>query len=359
MDSKEKEIKEELVRYFGVKGFERVDEVGRACWLYQPYVSGGSNTSGGVNESYVHVERVFVNFLTDIQSNVTTNGNRSVFTVDMFVNMFYKEFIKTVFDNAHNNNNTSSSSSNNNKDYTTYAKRYAVSKRLTLIHKFKTQITPLPSSSPSSFAITLVRIVNHQPSQYSITFTHSTQHNTNDNDKHISTLTNITITEPTCVSFLNKHFPSIECDTSLNEFSFTIDKNNTFYYETPRYSFFKLFIENIDDILDANTNELYINFEVRNPSNAQETMYFLFTFHLSNDMKLRLVHDIEKYLHEISIDGVGRKELLEKVLHMYFKESKAKIMAVVNKEVNGYEINKVNTMPQEDKDDKDKGCVVL
>lgn len=352
MDSKEKEIKEELVRYFAVKGFERVDEVGRTCWLYQPYVSGSGN------ESYVHVERVFMNFLTDIQNNVITKGNRSVFTVDVFVNMFYKEFIKTVFDNAHNNNtntnNTSNTNTNTNKDYTTYVKRYAVSKRLTLIHKFKTQITPSTSPSPSSFAITLVRIANHQPSQYSITFTHSTHHNTNDNDKHISTLSNITITEPTCVSFLNKHFPSIDCDTSLNEFSFTIDKNNTFYYETPRYSFFKLFIENIDDILDTNTNDLYINFEVRNPSNAQETMYFLFTFHLSNDMKLCLVHDIEKYLHEISIDGVGRKELLEKVLHMYFKESKAKIMAVVNKEVNGNEIHKVNTMPQED-----KGCVVV
>ena len=351
MDSKEKEIKEELVRGFAVKGFGRFDEVGRGCWLYQPYVSGGGV---GVNESYVHVERVFMNFLTDIQSSVVT---KSVFTVDMFVNMFYKEFIKTVFDNAHNNN-TNTSNTNANKDYTTYVKRYAVSKRLTLIHKFKTQIIPSSPPSPSSFAITLVRIANHQPSQYSITFTHSTHHNTNNTDKHISTLPDITITEPTCISFLNKHFPSINCDASLNEFSFTIDKNNTFYYETPRYSFFKLFIENIDDILDINTNDLYINFEVRNPSNHQETMYFLFTFHLSNDMKLRLVHDIEKYLHEISIDGVGRKELLEKVMHMYFKESKAKIMAIVNKEVNGYEFNKVNTMPQEDKD-KDKGCVVV
>ena len=340
MDSKEKDIKEELLKCFNTKGYDRFDVVGSSCWLYQPYAY------STVNESYVHVERVFANFLTDIQSNVT-KSNRSSFTVDMFVNTFYNEFVKTVFDN-----NTRNNSINSNKDYKTYVKRYAVSKRLTLIHKFKTQITS-SSSSSSSFAITLIRIANHPPSQYSITFTHSTHHN---NDKHVSTLNNISITEPTCMSFLNKHFSSIECDASLNEFSFTIDKNNCFYYETQRFSFFKMFIENIDDILDTNTNDLYVNFEIHNPSNPQETVYFLFTFHISNEMKLQLVHDIEKYLHEISIDGVGRKELLEKVIHMYFKESKAKIMGIVNKELCDYEYNKVSTMPQ---DDKDKGCVVI
>ena len=169
-------------------------------------------------------------------------------------------------------------------------------------------------------------------------------------------LNDIVVAEPTSISFLNKHFASIECDASLNEFSFTVDRNYCFYYETQRFSFFKMFVENIDDVLDTNTNDLYVNFEIHNPSEPQETVYFLFTFRMNNDMKLRLVQESEKYLNEISIDGVGRRELLEKVLQLYFKESRAKIMGIVNEGLSVYEYSKVRTMPRVD---KDKGCVVV
>ena len=75
-----------------------------------------------------YVERIFTNFLSDIQRSATATSTKT-FTVDTFVNVFYNAFIKTVFDNnntgtdsTHNSNNT------NNKDYTTYVKRYVVSK---------------------------------------------------------------------------------------------------------------------------------------------------------------------------------------------------------------------------------------